>query len=785
MGVMRLSIIAFAFGVLLLQQQAVLPELRTIGLLVAAALLLAAVRCQRPAAPTAVLLAASLLGYAWAAGVATLRLADALPAAVEGRDLHVVGVVSKLPQRLENGTRFDFSVESADAPVPAHVSLAWYRGWRREAGEAAVPVSAPAVHAGERWRLTVRLRRPHGNLNPDGFDFEAWLLEAGIRATGVIRPAPDNQRLDAFVRTPGNLVERLRESVRSRIVAALPEAPYAGVLVALAVGDQQAIGAGQWQLFARTGITHLMSISGLHVTMLAGLAYLLTSWLWRLSPALMLRLPAQKAAVLGGFFAAFGYCLLAGFAVPAQRTLYMLAVVAAALLSNRSTSVSRVLALALLLVLLVDPWAVLAPGFWLSFCAVAVLFYAGSGRLGPGHWLGAWARAQWAVTAAMIPALLLLFQQFSLVSPLANAIAIPVVSFVVTPLVLAAAALPHSGFLLQLAHLVTSWLMTLMQWLSELPWAVWQQPEPPLWSVLAALLGGVWLLAPRGFPARFLGVAAMLPMLLVAPPRPAPGDARITTLDVGQGLALHVQTAHHDLIFDAGPRYSTEADSGKRIIVPYLRSRGVARLDGLIVSHQDNDHAGGAASLLEALPVGWLASSLPAGHALLAAPVKAVRCQDGQAWRWDGVGFALLHPSADQYQRETKRSNDLSCVLRVDNEHGSLLAAADLEGRAETALLGRHLRELASDVLIVSHHGSRSASSPAFIAAVGARAAIFSVGYRNRFHHPSAAVLERYRASGAALYRTDRDGAVSLNLGSPAATIVTEREERRRYWHGR
>lgn len=779
---MRLSIICFALGVVMLQQQAELPELRTLVLLAtAAALLLAAGRSRRLTLP----LTALLLGYAWAAGVATLRLADALPAGVEGRDIHVVGVVSKLPQRFENGTRFDFAVESADAPVPAHISLAWYPGWRREAEEEALPADAPEVHAGERWRLTVRLKRPHGNLNPDGFDFEAWLLEAGIRATGLVRPAPDNRRLDAFVITPGNLIEGLREAIRSRIFAALPEAPYAGILVALAVGDQQAIGSGQWQVFARTGITHLMSISGLHVTMLAGLAYALLSWLWRRGPALMLRLPAQKAAVLGGFFAALGYCLLAGFAVPAQRTLYMLAVVAAALLINRHTSVSRVLALALLLVLLFDPWAVLAAGFWLSFGAVAVLFYAGSGRLGVGHWLGSWARAQWAVTAAMIPALLLLFQQFSLVSPLANAVAIPVVSFVVTPLVLAAAALPPLDFLLLPAHGVISWLMALMQWLSALPWAVWQLPAPPLWTVLAALLGGVWLLAPRGLPGRSLGAVMMLPMLLTAPSRPAPGEARITVLDVGQGLALHVQTAHHDLIYDTGPRYSTQADSGNRIILPYLRSRGVTRIDGLIVSHQDNDHAGGASSLLGALPVGWLASSLPASHALLAAAVKVIRCQDGQSWQWDGVRFALLHPAADQYQHAVKQSNDLSCVLRVGNDHGSVLATADIENASEAALLLRHRSDLASEVLIVPHHGSRNASSPAFIAAVGARTAIFSVGYRNRFHHPNAVVWERYRASGAMRYRTDRDGALSLRLGALGPVIVAEREARRRYWHGR
>jgi competence protein ComEC len=361
-----------------------------------------------------------------------LRLADELPGALEGRDIELTGVVAGLPQALERGVRFEFDVEQAVAGVPPRISLAWYRG-RDDADDEASPLVP--VRAGERWRFTVRLKRPHGNLNPHGFDYEAWLFERGIRATGYVRPA-SAARIEAQVWRPGYAVEMLRETIRDRFRAALPDAPYAGILIALAVGDQQAIDPGLWQSFARTGITHLMSISGLHVTMLAGLAYALGNWLWRRSANLPLRLPAQHAAAMGGFLAAFGYCLLAGFAVPAQRTLYMLAVVAAARLSAREISGSRVLSLALLLVLLLDPWAVLAAGFWLSFGAVALLFHIGSGRLGPVHWLLEWGRAQWAVTLGMLPALLALFQQFSLVSPLANALAIPLVSFLITPLAL-------------------------------------------------------------------------------------------------------------------------------------------------------------------------------------------------------------------------------------------------------------------------------------------------------------------------------------------------------------
>ncbi|MCX7172179.1 MAG: DNA internalization-related competence protein ComEC/Rec2, partial [Proteobacteria bacterium] len=746
---MRLTILCFAVGIVWLQLQASLPdpaELASLAFAGSVLLLLPlASRRLRITAP----LGAFLLGIAWAGSMAQLRLADALAPADEGRDLHLVGVISALPQRFENGLRFDFRVEQADARVPGHISLAWYRGWRREIDEIEEVEfhAAPQLHAGERWQLTVRLKRPHGNLNPDGFDYEAWLLEAGIRATGHIRTVPENRRLDAFVMTPGNLVERLREDIRGRFQRILPEQPYAGILVALAVGDQRAIDSEQWQLFSRTGITHLMSISGLHVTMFASLVYALVNWLWRRSQRLLLRVPAQRAAVVGGFLAALAYCLVAGFAVPAQRTLYMLAVVAVALWTQRTVSPGRVLALALLLVLLLDPWAVLAAGFWLSFGAVGVLFYIGSGRLGASHWLSEWGRAQWAVTLGSLPALLLLFQQFSLVSPLANALAIPVVSFLITPLVLAAAALPQLGFLLAPAHLITAWLMAFIEYLAQLPWAVWQQHAPPAWAWLTALAGCAWLLLPRGFPARWLGLVALLPLLLVPPPRPATGEATLVVLDVGQGLAMHIQTASHDLLYDTGPIYSIEANSGNRVVVPYLRARGVTTLDGLIVTHQDTDHSGGAEAVLDAVPVGWLMSSLAFEHSFSAFPVRALSCSAGQAWEWDGVRFEVLHPLAQQYAAPTRKTNDMSCVIKVSNAYGQVLLTSDIEAWSEQALLARDAQRLRADVLLVPHHGSRTSSTPEFIAAVGARDVIFPAGYRNHFGHPRPDVVERYRQS--------------------------------------
>ena len=789
---MRLFVAAFAAGIWLLQQQADLRGLPWLAALIGAVVLLLVLRrhllkvetadreksapaIRRFAAPALLIVAAASLGFAWAAALAQLRLADELPAALEGRDMELTGVVAGLPQALERGVRFEFDVEQAVAGVPPRISLAWYRG-RDDADDEASPVVP--VRAGERWRFTVRLKRPHGNLNPHGFDYEAWLFERGIRATGYVRPA-SAARIEAQVWRPGYAVEMLRETIRDRFRAVLPDAPYAGILIALAVGDQHAIDPGLWHRFSRTGITHLMSISGLHVTMLAGLAYALVNWLWRRSANLPLRLPAQHAAAMGGFLAAFLYCLLAGFAVPAQRTLYMLAVVVAARLSAREISGSRVLSLALLLVLLLDPWAVLAGGFWLSFGAVALLFHIGSGRLGPVHWLLEWGRAQWAVTLGMLPALLALFQQFSLVSPLANALAIPLVSLVVTPLALLG-SLPLLDPLLFLAHAVTAWMMIFIDWLAALPLAIWQQAAPPVWAVLLALAGGLWLLLPRGFPSRWLGVLAFLPLLSVLPPRPATGTAAITVLDVGQGLAIHVQTAGHDLLFDAGPAFSADADSGNRIIAPYLRAMGVRRLDAMVISHADKDHEGGAASVLAALPVALLKTSLSFEHALSAQPVPHEVCRDGDTWDWDGVRFEMLHPGAAPLSRKT---NDLSCVLRVTAGGKAMLLTSDIEAVSEAALLDRHRDRLSATVMTAPHHGSKTSSTPGFIDAVAARDVIFPVGYRNRFGHPKEDVVERYRQSGARLHRTDADGAVGVRLSAADIGFRHERAERRRYWH--
>ena len=815
---MQALFVAFVCGVWVLQQSVALPTRNDTALISGVSLILmfifAGVRKSALARRRFVTLVASItlvltaasLGFSYAAWRAHERLDERLAKAHEGSDIALTGVVVSLPEAGERGIRFDVAVELASEPVPSLIRLSVYE---RE-GDAAPAV---VVHAGERWQWTVRLRRPHGNLNPHGFDFEAYLLERGVRATGYVRPGAAHL-IDASADGWGYSVARWREQIRMRLNASLTDgdehAKYAGVMVALAVGDQTAIPRDQWLSFSRTGISHLVSISGLHVTMLAGLAYALSALVWRALArrggwisVRLLHWPLPLVGAVVGLGAAASYCVIAGFAIPAQRTLYMLAVVALAQLTRRSIGFIPALTLALWVVVFIDPWAVLSAGFWLSFGAVSLLLFVAMPETSGGRteeqailqrlWRTTtrWARGQWALTVGMVPILLALFGQVSLVSPLANALAIPLVSFVVTPLVLIAAALDLSAPLI-LAHWIFGGLMQVLDAMAAWPYAVWQQAAAPAYLVAVAVIGAIVALFPLRWYLRGFGLLGMLPLLAWQAPRPHAGDAWVRVLDVGQGLAVHVQTQYHDLVFDTGPAYSSDSDAGSRLIAPYLRAVGVRQLDELIVSHADTDHAGGALSLLQSMPVRRVTHSLPESSALLKAVGELShtrRCHRGISFEWDGVSFQLLHPVANvALAPATKQRNAQACVLQLQSHDGRLLVPSDIEAKQEAELLdyaANHPGVLRADVMIAPHHGSRTSSTPDFVAAVAPKTVIFPVGYRNAYGHPRAEVLERYVARGTQALHTDQDGAVTVKLTRAGISIEREIEVQRRYWHER
>ncbi len=788
----RLIILAFVIGVILLQQQAELPRLTWAFSLLPIAItvwLFWQHESFLVATTGRILLLVFFLGigFFWAGGFAQWRLADSLSQEWERRDVQVIGVVASLPQKSDRSVRFQFNVEqilTTDAVIPKKILLSWYGNRQTNDSDLRLPV----INPGERWQITVRLKRPYSNANPHGFDFEVWALERNIRAVGYVRQSIDNQRLYPMVNRHDYWVEYLRQEIQKRFTLTLSNHTYSGVLKTFATGDQRVIPRDQWQVFTRTGTNHLMAISGLHITLVSSLVFGIFFWLWRCSALLLLYLPARRAAVIAGLIAAFGYAVLAGFAIPAQRAFYMLAVVAIAIWKGRLTSSSAILAWALLLVVLIDPWAVLSPGFWLSFGAIAIIMLVTMGRIGQLHWLNGWLRVQWAITLGLAPLLLVLFQQVSLVSPIANAVAIPLISLVVVPLTLLA-TIPLFDFMLPLAHLVLSAVMTFLYWLSDLPQAVWHQYAPPAWTILLAVMGIFWALLPgslglgffAGFPARWLSVFALLPMFLVTPPKPLAGELWVTVLDVGQGLAVVARTKNYSLLFDTGPSFG-ETNSGDRIIAPYLRGEGIGQLDTMIISHADSDHSGGALSVLNALQVKMLISSLDDTHPIQQKIKKNNQCHNGQSWQWDGVQFELLHPLIQSYENTLRKTNANSCVLKITTEHGSIILPADIGKAGERELLARARTILPASVLIAPHHGSNTSSTAAFIEEVNPALTIFTVGYLNRYDHPRAEVVERYRTLGSEMLRSDVDGAILLRFEKSGLSVETWRSLRQRYW---
>ena len=773
---MRIALIAFFFGVWLLQQQAALPSARWLWLLPVLSGVLLLPHFSHALFKTVrglgIALLCAALGFAWAAWRADLRLADRLPDHWQGVDITVVGVVRDLPQINARGERFVLDVEQVITPhAPSLKRIQLARYWPRKGDR------IPTVRAGERWQFTVRLKRPYGTHNPHGFDLEAWMLERGIAGSGYVRDTPQPQRIDARATTPGAWIAATRAAIRERIFITLGDAPYAGVISALVIGDQRSIPNDQWRSFTRTGVNHLLSISGLHVTMIAALAGWMVAFGWRRWPRAAERLPARQAGLLAAVLAAFAYAVLAGFQVPAQRTLFMLGVLALAFWGRREPRPFSALTWALFAVLLIDPWAVLSAGFWLSFGAMAAILWVTFGRVALPDKLRGWVTVQAAVTLALAPALLLLFQQVSIVSPLANAIAIPVVSWLVTPLALLGVVVPS---LWHVAAWIMDWLGQGLAWASTLPWAVAARPAPDGWATLLAVVGAVWLLLPRGFPLRAVGGLLWLPLVFPQQADVAPNSFQADVIDVGQGTAILIRTANHALLYDTGPAFA-ESDSGERIIVPYLRASGVGELSGMIVSHGDNDHSGGLQSVLRDIPTAWLLHGMPAASPLLSAAPKPRHCYRGQHWQWDGIRFEILNPPAKAYAESNRRDNDYSCVLKVSRGGHSLLITGDAERRGELELLESGA-DLSATVLMAGHHGSRTSSLVEFIEQVRPRIGVFTVGYRNRYNHPHPQVVARFREVNARILRSDSSGLIKLTFGEAGVTASEYHPSHRRYW---
>lgn len=795
--------------------------------------------------PTWVLLAgAAALAFGstgWRASHYASRL---LPADLQGRDIVVQGQVMGLPQWLPVGVRFSFAVDNATLdgqPITLAdaLSLAWYLPRGDGAASAqATPATAPegeqaeatpdsdrcepCVKPGERWRLNVRLKQPHGSRNPYGFDYELWLWEQGLGATGYVRTGAgktppektgqahpldvrvwrDRARLQAREAVYRTLLPQQADTLHqtalapfaSAEVAADAEAPLAeraaGIVAALLMGDQRAITQPDWKVFRITGVSHLLSISGLHITLFAWLAGGLVGALWRQGarlrlPALCLWFPAPLAALWGGMALAAAYAWFSGWGIPAQRTCIMLLAVTLLRTAGLAWPWQAILATAAATVLLIDPWALLQPGFWLSFLAVGMLFATTPPDRTARQWhqklkraLAGFLRTQLAIMLVLAPLSLLLFGQFSIVGLAANAVAVPLVTFIVTPLVLLGTAWPA---LWHLASALLQVLMALLQQLAAMPWASYQVAIAPWYAGAAGITGGLLLMLRLPWPWRLAGALGMLPALWWHAPRPAQGHFDLLAADVGQGSAILVRTRSHSLLFDAGPQYSVRSNAGERIVLPLLNALN-ERPGWLLLSHQDNDHTGGAASLLQAHPQMQVLGAVDASHPL--QRLRAIMpCTAGQTWQWDGVIFSVLHPSENTPTIPPTRTNAMSCVLHISNGQRSALLAGDAEAAQERAIIDRQQATagvLQADLLVVGHHGSKTSTSAAWLAAVQPRWAVIQQGYLNRYQHPHPTVLQRLHAHQVAVRLSESCGAAWWR--SSDDRLQCEREQNRRYW---
>lgn len=767
----------------------------------------------------ATIILAFALGFAWNAHYAQERLGNILPNTLEGKDLVMEGRVAALPQGRADGAKFAFAVDQiliGQQPVesfPNRVYLSWQPAWRN-------PEDIPEIIPGQKWRFKVKLKQPYGTLNPHTFDFERWAFHQNFGASGSVRSGTLLAKQEIGFFEFELRMELARWKLRKKIQDLLPkDARYAGVIIALVMGDQNAIDQNDWRVFNATGIGHLISISGLHVTMLAGVGAAIASLIWR-RRHLPLLMPVSKVAAAAGFLTAFVYAWLAGFQIPAQRTMYMVGVVCFALWTGRNPRSFDIWWWALLMVLLIDPMAPHTPGFWLSFGAVAAILYGMGNSVGllgiptgkelEVHWsqrltqaLLEACRVQALVTLALLPLTLYWFYQVSIVSPLANAFAIPLVSYIVTPLAIAGALLPDfiGRWLLLMAHISMEYLSECLHWMASWKWSVLWQQQPEWWALLLSAIGIIYAIAPgpikQNWRSRSAALCLLTPLFVpINSPAMHSGQFMATVFDIGQGTAVLIETASKKLLYDTGPIQGKKDDAGQRILLPYLQARGIKRIDRIVISHSDSDHVGGAASLLRQIEFSSMMGSLPNSNPLLqnlqSKKIASIPCRFGQHWIWDEVEFYIWHPHENiLFENEySSKPNEMSCVLEVRNRNTSFWLTGDVEKEGEAQIVSRltqnRLRLIDGRDLIfmAPHHGSKTSSSEPLLKSLSPDMAFAQNGYKNRYGHPHPTVTARYKALGIPFEQTPRTGAQVWRFeGNRKASPIFWRSQGRRLWH--
>ena len=716
-----------------------------------------------------------VIGMVWLTLRAEALLAPEFPQHLERQTITVTGVIDSIPQIQGKSLKFMFDVESIDmidddgegVAFTARVLLRW---------------RSPEIslHVGERWQLTVRLKRPHGYRNAGSFDYEAWLFRRGIRAKGyVVSKYPAKQLAPAS----GYWLQTQRQSLDRFISTIIPDHPMRGVIKGLSLGMRSDISSEQWKVLRKTGTNHLLAISGLHIGLMAGIGFFLGRAFWRMSyRAKPLGNAIQYGSSVSIIFA-LTYSALAGFTIPTQRALIMLTIVLVTLLLRRLIRPGHSLMMALLIILIVDPLAVSDVGFWLSFIAVTMiiifLYRDDSTNSNIFKTLAGWFHIQLVLAITLLPFVVAFFGQASIISPISNFFAIPLIGLMVVPLILFASLLffigieGASSMVFELVARLLSIIWQGLEWFSNISWSIWTQHQPSSAALSLIVLGLVIMALRIPVALRAVGLFAFLPFLTTTSAMPTTGEFRVTVLDVGQGLSVVVKTSNHVLLYDTGARVSRNYNLGDAVVAPYLRAQGIEFIDTLVISHSDNDHIGGLHSIIDQFETGRRLTSDTA------AVPGSQACIRGQQWHWDGVDFRVLSPGETVH----KKKNDRSCVILIRSNTGSMLLTGDIGKSVERDIVDREQDQLKVDVLLVPHQGSKTSSSTELLNQTRPQLAVVATGYLNRYRHPAQSVMDRYRKSGIPVINTSEAGSVSIEFTDQG--VVTERylDHHNRYWY--
>ena len=698
-----------------------------------------------------------IMGFIWMGVFSANTLHSNISEEFFNKPIKVIGKIHALPE--QSGQKIRFSFQALE-PFQAKLKLSWY-------GK-----TPDILNNDDTWQLLVTIKHNNSYQNQGGFDYEQWLFYKQFDATGYVRRSEINQLISKSSRTS---VDSIRQNIRHKLANQLAELPFLGVINALVIGDRSLISREHWELFKATNTTHLSVISGLHIGLISGFLFILSSFIWRQCSRCSLKIPANIVGAYFGLSSALIYALIAGFSIPTQRALIMASVVFLSLILRRYHNTWQLYGIALILVLLSNPLSVFSAGFWLSFYVVAVIIY-GVSQHKNRHWFIRLLYIQLLISLATLPLIAWFFHSGSILSPIANLIAIPIFSFISTPfsligtlfLTIDAQFLSHYSFAIANQSLV--YLSSLLQSLTEINFNLWHYSQQSSLDLVVLILIALLALLPGALKLRKIALLLIAIIWVHPNEQVRHGDVKVTVLDVGQGLAQVVRTKNHTLLFDTGAKYPSGFNMGDAVIIPYLHSQHINFLDLIIISHGDNDHIGGLDSILKNIKHHKILSSVPEKISKSSA-----LCQSKPSWEWDGVSFQMLNI------KQNFNGNNASCVLKISTQKRAIILTGDIERKAEQHLINIWGVQLKSDILISPHHGSKTSSSDQFLTAVNPQQVIISSGYKNRFNHPAKVVTTRYKDHNIQILNTNCTGQIDI-LITDNIHLSNYRKSQQRYY---